>query len=672
MNVNEFVRYHEKVRKFVKREQEGPDAPNFPVQIRTGVVPLVDSTHFQTSAEDFVLCGPSSDVQKLAEKITAFIESEKRDELERSHVTTFDFPQKYANFLIGKRGENINKYREEFDVDIQVKDGKVIITGPKAKADNAKSKITILAKKLEDESTHVLKIEPRFHRELVGPKWTQINRLQDRYNVRVQFPRLPAPISDDRSVADDTSEADSSRNRRPNQSPDEVIIRGPSKGADAARDELLSLLQWTKDNSHSATVSVAQRQLPTLIGQGGQELESIQLATGAKIDVPSRESADTSGRVQVQVKGTKKQVEEAKKIISQKAKVFDENVVRNVDIDRKYHSAIIGSGGSNIRNIVVAAGGSDDRRDLARTVRFPRQDSTENAIRVEGNKALVDKIVAAIEEYASQREGQTTEMIEVPPEKHRLLIGRGGESRRAIESQFKIGLDIPKLSAQGAERSQVRISGQPADIEAARTHILDLTREQEGETFQMPRKYHQAVSDNGAFFRRLRNDHKVTVDHAGHQPPAKQPHGTPGPSSSANTSMPLITDDESNSHSWELLETPSIPSPTADEESDIPWVLRGLNEDSVARARAAIEKALEQAKGRESQCTGLLVLPDPRTYRFIIGQGGSQINAIRKQTGCKITVPRDQVPGSKIEIVGEKKGVEEAKDIILELVSGGK
>ena len=593
------------------------------------------------------------------------MEAEKRDELERGHETTFDYPQKYANFLIGKRGENINKYREEFDVDIQVKDGTVVITGPRAKAEAAKSKILALAKKLEDESTHVLKIDPRFHRELVGPKGNQVNRLQERYNVRVQFPRHVPAAGDEKALADDASEA-SGPKRRPNQGPDEVVIRGPSRGADAARDELLSLLQWTKDNSHSSTVSVAQRQLPSLIGQGGQELESIQLATGAKIDVPGKDTADASGRVQVQIKGTKKHVEEAKKVIEGKVKVFDDSITRTVDVDRKYHSAIIGSGGANIRNIVVAAGGSDDRRDLARTVRFPKQDSPDNAIRVEGHKALVDKIVTAIQAFGAQKEGQTTEVIEVAPEKHRVLIGRGGESRRALESQFNIGLDIPKLSAQGPERSQVKVTGQPEHVRSAKLHIMELTKDQEGETIQVPRKYHHVISDNGQFFRRLRNDHKVTVDHGGSKPP-------PRPSASLSTpkangiSMPLITDDQSDTHSWELVDAANS---GATEEGDMPWILRG-DPDNIAKARSMLEKALEQAQSRESESIGYLVLPDPKTYRFIIGQGGAQINTIRRQTGCRITVPRDQVSGSKIEIVGSKEGVEEARDIILDVVQNG-
>ena len=274
------------------------------------------------------------------------MELEKRDELERGHVTSFDFPQKYANYLIGKKGENINKYREECDVDIQVKDGKVEITGPKVKADAAKSKILALGKKIEDEATHVLKIQPRYHREMIGAKGSQVNQLQKKYNVRVQFPRTVVTLDDDRSVADDVSDVGSVKNRRPNQAPDEVIIRGPKKGADEARDELLNLLQWTMDNSHTSSVSVAQAQLPSLIGQGGREMESIRLQTGAQIEVPgSRESADQNGRVQIELKGTAKQVENAKKLLEQKVKIFDDSITRSIDIDKKHHRALIGSGG---------------------------------------------------------------------------------------------------------------------------------------------------------------------------------------------------------------------------------------------------------------------------------------------------------------------------------------
>ena len=667
-------RYHDKLRRFVQREQEHLPVERVPVKIHFAGSNSVNNSltnpqepsSLVVADNEGLLQGPSDLVGDLAAKVAEFVESEKRDEHERGHVTTFDFPQKHMSHLIGRRGETVNKYREDFDVDIQTKDGKVDIIGPKAKADLAKAKIIALAKQLDDEATHVLKIHPKYHREIIGAKGSQVNRLQDRYNVHVQFPRS-VNAKDDKSTADDASEASVLRNRRPNQGSDEVIVKGPRKGAGGARDELLNLLQWTIDNSHGASVSVAQKQLPALIGQGGQEMEAIRLESGAQIDVPGKDSIDSSGRVQVQLKGTKKQVEEAKRIIERRSKAFDDTVVRTFDVDRRHHKNLIGSGGSNIRNIVLAAGGSDDRRELARTIRFPPQESEDKTIRVEGDKALVDKIVASIEAFASEREGQTSELIEVVPGKHRLLIGRGGETRRALEAQCKVEINVPKLSEEGPSRSQVKILGQPGDIEKAKSRILEIIQDVPDEIIQVPRKHHHTVSDSGQFFRRLRNEHKVIVDHGDQSPPPK-PTPTASPQANDSTLMPLITDDPSttSAHSFSIMDS----GPTSTEEGTIPWVLKGSPEN-IAKARSALEKALKNAEAQQSQCTGYLVLPDPSTYRFVIGHGGSKINEIRKQTGCRINVPRDQKEGSAIEIVGSREGVEQAKDIIIDVVSSG-
>jgi len=324
--------------------------------------------------------------------------------------------------------------------------------------------------------------------------------------------------------------------------------------------------------------------------------------------------------------------------------------------------------GSNIRNIVVEAGGSDDRRDLARTVRFPRQDTDDTAIRLEGNKTVIDRIIASIEAFVAERNNQMTELVEVAPEKHRLLIGRGGETRRSLESQFRVSIDIPRATQQGPTRSQIKVAGQAEDVAKAKAHILELVKDQEGETVQVPRRSHHAISDNGRFFRRLHNDYNVNIDHAGQPLPAK-PTATAKPKANG-AALPLITDDPDalDNHVWDVVDHDEGKS----EEGDIPWVLRGSPEN-VERARAALDKAMEQAQRQTPgiTATGFLILPDPRTHRFIIGAGGNQINTIRKQTGCKITVPKTQAKGEPIEIVGSRDGVEQAKDIILDVVQNG-
>ncbi|KAJ5460778.1 uncharacterized protein N7458_002330 [Penicillium daleae] len=649
------AKYQEKTRKFILREQETKDEDSIPIRAIVGDA--------KGGKCEVALRGPSNLVIDLAVKLGAFIAEQEKDDLERGYTTSFDFPQKYANFLIGKRGENINKLREEFDVDIKVENGKVEVKGPKAKADAARMRIINLGKKLEDETTHILKIPAQYHRELIGQRGNQVNRLQDRYSVRVQFPRATAP-ADDQSVGDAASDAGATRSGRPQQAADEVLVKGPSKGADQARDEIMSLLQWVVDHSHSATISVAQSQVASLIGQRGREMDKLRADTGAQIDVPSANDApDASGRVQIRVKGTKQQVAEAKKVLQQRASEFDATVTKTINVDKKYHKALIGGGGANIRKIVADAGGPSDG-SAARMVRFPRPDSTESTIRLEGNGKIVDSIISAIEEFVKEREDQVSETLDVPTAQHRMLIGRGGETRRGIESKFNVTLDIPK---QGSGRTDVKLKGPSTAVAEAKAHIQGMLKEQHAETVEVPRNLHHAVADNGAIFRRLRNDYQVTVDHAGQAVPANP--ATEETRSGANgTSLPLITDDPStatDAHSWKVVDT----SAAGDADTPpFPWVLTGSPEN-VAKARAAIEKAI--ASSNQQSATGYLILPDPKTYRFVVGQGGSQINAIRKKTGCRINVPKNQAQGEAIEIRGNAASLDEARDMILEAVQNG-
>lgn len=637
------VKFHEKLRKFIKREQDATTR-------KAGEIPVRVSVKGTT----ITMRGTASAVDSLAAKSREFVEQEKEDEKERGFILKFDFPQKHANHLIGKSGSHINELREKFDVDIQVQNGEVELKGPKAKAERARAHITSLAKTWADETTHTLKIEPKYHRELIGSGGSQINRLQDRYKVHINFPRTARSGKDD-EAAETASDAGKPKRQ---QGADEVVIRGPKKGADEARDEIFSLYSYLKDNSNVVTLTVQQKQLPSLIGAQGSAMDELRQQTGAKIDVPNERNEAPDALVEIQIKGTKSQVAEAKKLIEEKKAVFEDTVTKTVDIEKKWHKVLIGPGGSTLRDIIIKAGGPDDRRLQNRYIQFPKQDTDGNAIKVEGRKDVVDKIIAAIESIVSERASQVNETVDVPIEKHRSLIGRGGDAKRKLESEFSVSIDIPR---QGSGQTGVKITGKPDAVAKAKEHIQSSFKEEPTETVQVPRKYHSAISNNGQFFRRLRNDFKVTVDHAGQQPPAKSKSG-----SARNTGVtPLITDDPeevADAHSWNLVDNASS------EEGDIPWVLKGAA-DNVERAKEAISKALEQAK--KPSTTGYLILADPSTYRYVIGQGGSKVNAIRKQSGCQIQVPKDQASDEAIEITGTKEGCEKAKDLILEAVREG-
>ena len=291
------------------------------------------------------LRGPKPAVESLAAKVVAFVEQATQDEKERGFTLSFDFPQKHANQLIGKGGSNIRELRDKFDVEIKVDDGKVELKGPKAKAEAAKSHISNLGRQWADETTYILKIDPKYHRELIGQQGKEINKLQTKYKVQINFPRSARPTKDDQSNVDASSEA-GRRGPRREQAPDEVIVKGPKKGADEAKGEILDLVQYYTDIGNVATISVQQSQIPSLIGQGGKAMDELRSITGARIDVPNaKDVKDPSGKVEIQIKGTKSQVAQAKKLLEEKKTIFDHTVSKTLEVDKKHHRALIGAGG---------------------------------------------------------------------------------------------------------------------------------------------------------------------------------------------------------------------------------------------------------------------------------------------------------------------------------------
>ncbi|POS87182.1 hypothetical protein EPUL_002189 [Erysiphe pulchra] len=449
--------FHEKLRRYIQKEQKERAAGEIPARVFAAGTRLT-------------LRGPEPIVTSLSIKVRAFVDQAIEDEKERDFTLKFNFPQKFANQLIGKAGSHIKDLKEKFDVEININDGIVELKGPKAKSEAAKSHINSLGRQWADEVTYVLKIDPCFHREIIGTQGNQINRLQTRYKVQIHFPRSAKPIKDDILNGDNVSDAD--RRVLHTQEPDEVIIKGPKKGADETREEILSLFQYFRDNSHTATVSVQVGQVPSLIGQRGSGIEEIRQISTAKIEVPNvKDIQDTSTRVEVQIKGTKSSVALAKKLIEEKKTLFDNTVIKTLEISKEHHRALIGPQGSILRDIILKAGGSDDRRELRRTVQFPKSDSEENIIKIEGHLEVVDKIIAAMQTIVQDRESRVIDSIEVPIENHRSLIGHNGQIKRDLEQTFNVTLEIPR---QGSGLTTIKINGLPPNVEKAKAHILDL------------------------------------------------------------------------------------------------------------------------------------------------------------------------------------------------------
>ncbi|KAK6507875.1 hypothetical protein TWF481_006296 [Arthrobotrys musiformis] len=610
------------------------------------------------AADDTItIRGPSAEVERVAKEITNFVEQTKHDEVLNSYTISFDFPQKFQKNLVGKGGSNISKYREELGVQIDLEKDTVTIKGVKVNVEEAKKRIVKLGKKLEDETTATVIVAPEYHRTIIGQGGKFVKRLEEKYSVRIQFPKVGQESSSDL-----TSDAGASTPQR-SQAPNEIVLKGPSKGVKDAKDEITELIKYEQDHGHSVAITIPARVLPHIIGAGGKVINQIRDDSGAKIDLPPQGSTEAE-MVEVKIKGTKDQIAKAKAAILASSKEVENQVVKMLSVDKKFHRALIGPGGQILHGIVVKCGGPSDKSAQARMVRFPHHDVTDSNIKVEGTVDVVDKIIKEFEAIIAAEKDKVTIVVDIPTDKHRKLIGREGSVRKEIERTFSVTLDIPRQRQDGGEApTGVKISGSNENVEQAKEHILKLTKDQDATNVTVPKHLHHTLSDGGSLARTFRNRYNVDIGFSGELPP--RPKGQQGRKRAAD-SVPLITDEPSENatnYSWEVVDNTAA----SDDGGEVTWALRGATED-IAKAAAELKKLVDEEGGKTT--TGYLFLPDPSKYRYVVGPGGSQVNAIRKETGCKITIPKEQ-SDEAIVIKGSKDGVEKAKEIIVGLVHGG-
>ena len=101
------------------------------------------------------------------------------------------------------------------------------LTGRRENVEEGKKRILAQVERLADETSEVLKIPNQYHSSLIGQSGKYAIRLEDKYSVKITFPRQSGGNGE-------------SKTREPLKS-DEVLIKGGKKGVAGAKSELLDV-----------------------------------------------------------------------------------------------------------------------------------------------------------------------------------------------------------------------------------------------------------------------------------------------------------------------------------------------------------------------------------------------------------------------------------------------
>jgi len=402
--------------------------------------------------------GPPSDSEKAKE----ILESEANGLITKMDFVEIDVDAKYHKHIIGKGGATVNKLKQEADVMINIPDDRassncIRIEGNKEGVAMAKEELESLVSKMQNEREKDLIIEARFHRQLIGPKGENIQKIREEFEaVQISFPDLGSKS-------------------------DIVKLRGPHDDVEKCGKQLTKLYKDLLENNYQAKVPIFKQFHKFIIGKSGATIKEIRKETNTKIDLP--ESGSDSDVITIT--GKKENVEKAQdqitKIQSEMANVISVDLI----IPAKIHNTMIGAGGKLIQSI------SDDCGGVA--IKFPPSNSNSDKVTIRGPKEDVEKASKMLTEMSTERQlNSSSATIRAKPEHHKFLIGRQGANIQQVRDQTGARIIFP--NEKDDDREVITILGSIEAVAAAKieleSRIADLDKIVE-ETMTVDPKHHR-------------------------------------------------------------------------------------------------------------------------------------------------------------------------------------
>jgi len=517
-----------------------------------------------------------------------------------------------------------------------------------------------------------------------------------------------------------------------------VLVSGRNDNVLQARREIYSKLQTKAEIS----LDIPKNFHKYILGRAGEVLKKIELETATSIKVPDRDSKNTTIVIKGAAEGLQQARNEIQTIADKQAKLD----VKKLNFDRNYHPFLCGAhncvinelykDAKNLRvNVPPASVQKDeivitgDREDVAKAtaklsaiykemkenctkieieisktqhrfiigpkgrtlqdilaetgcaVELPRPDALSETVIIRG---LPDKIGAALNAVYNKANSVVIKKIRAPKWLHRYIIGKKGESIRALNEKY------PKVQIDFLESEEIQCTGPPEETDPLLDVLSKKVEELESELavceVTIDRKYFpEIIGKSGKIINKMREDYKVQI-----QIPDKESadgsikiEGPKAGVEAATKELQAKGAKLENERKKDIIiphkfhkniigqkgenikqirqEFPAvnITFPEASKKSDI-VVLKGPKDD--------VEKCFKRLKkttdGLVEKSFRLQVPILKQYHKNIIGKGGANIKKIREETSTQIDMPSENSNDDVITVIGKKADCEKARAMI--------
>lgn len=529
----------------------------------------------------------------------------------------------------------------------EAKDGTltVIISGSKAKVDEAKAKVI---RELQTQATKEVAIPKEFHRILIGKAGDTLKALEAETNTHINIPNRDSPS-------------------------DVIKITGPREGMERAAAHIQRV---ASEQAKLATehINAARIYYPWVRGPDNELVNELTSKFNIKINIPPPVSNNEIISITGEREGVLTAAAKIRAIVAEKEAIAKS---LTVSINRAQHRYIIGKQRAGIAEILRSTGVS---------VEMPEVDTASDVITLRGDPARLGDALTQVYARASST---ITAQSKVPLWMHRLLIGpKGATLSSLVPNRSKVDIDFDDSGDIFYEGAPEEVNLAKAAIEA---EVARLTKECAMEKVKVhPTLHRHVIGRGGSLVSKLKDEHGVTInipDEATNSDEITVEGKKDGVKKAIEEIKALVAKIE-NEKSKDLIieqrlhkliigqggkainelrkQFPSVnfSFPDVNKKSEIINVRGDRKEvDDAAKALQKIAKDLAESNYQDS------VPIFKEFYKHIVGKGGSNIKKIREETATRIDLPDENSEEERISVTGKKANVEKAIALLQKMQS---
>lgn len=572
------------------------------------------------SSDVITITGQKDKVEQAKGKLLSVINSMS----DISHVDIL-IPAKIHNYMLGARGRNIKSIMAEcggvyvnFPPEGSGSD-KVQIMGPKDCVTKAKAMLVAMSNDYQTNNyNEELNVKIEHHRYLIGRAGASISRLREQCgNVRIYF-----------------SSDSPSNTGKVETSPDQerIIITGKKEDVAKARKVLEEKIKEL-DKIVEDEVQIEQKWHHLFVSRRAALINQLSSEYGG-VSISFPKIKEDSSRVSL--KGSKECVQQVKQRMLEIVADHEAQVTIDVHIDAQYHRQLLSRVSGKVNQL---------QQDFNVRIKFPArprqegngqgpangdeegnatpEDDRANTVTISGHEANCAKAKEALLALVP-----IVEVVSIPYEFHRYIIGQKGAEVRALMDKCNVNIRVPPTE----ERSNdIQVIGSKEAVEEAKKELAERAIKLEEEkvdrearsfivTVQVDPLYHpKIIGKRGIVISKLRQKFDVNIQ---------------------------------------------MPEAGGAAEGGDVITIQGYEK----KANECREEILRMVKELEDMVTQTIEV-DHRVHSRLIGSRGKNIKQIMDDYKVDIRFPRtgDSNP-NLVTIMGTEEAVEDCKEHLLDLV----